>query len=244
MQILIIDDEQLAREELRRMLENEPDVEIVGECANAIEGMAAINRLNPEVVFLDIQMPRISGLEMLSMLDSERLPRVVFLTAHHEYAFLAFEQHAFDYLLKPLDPRRLEITLQRLRLDSSPNPNLALMVGTLVQIPCPGFQRITLVRVADVEYVVSKGTGIHVIDRNGVEHFTELSLRILENKTNFLRSHRQYLVNPDCISEILFQENGSAEIVTAGGRKIPISRRFLGALKERLGIGVITRRGG
>lgn len=236
MQVLIIDDEQFAREELRRMLESEPDIEIVGECANAIEGMAAINRLAPEVVFLDIQMPRVSGLEMLSMLDTEKMPRVVFLTAHHEYALQAFEQHAFDYLLKPLDPRRLEITLQRLRLDRSPNPNIALVAGPLVQIPCPGFQRVTLVKVTDVEYVVSKGTGIYVVDRDGVEHFTELCLRILEDKTNFVRSHRQFLVNPECIREICFQENGGAEIVTAGGRKIPVSRRFLAALKERLGI--------
>lgn len=218
------------------MLESEPDIEIVGECANAIEGMAAINRLAPEVVFLDIQMPRVSGLEMLSMLDTEKMPRVVFLTAHHEYALQAFEQHAFDYLLKPLDPRRLEITLQRLRLDRSPNPNIALVAGPLVQIPCPGFQRVTLVKVTDVEYVVSKGTGIYVVDRDGVEHFTELCLRILEDKTNFVRSHRQFLVNPECIREICFQENGGAEIVTAGGRKIPVSRRFLAALKERLGI--------
>ncbi|HZX32956.1 MAG TPA: two-component system response regulator BtsR [Rhodocyclaceae bacterium] len=236
MRILIIDDEQLAREELRRMLEREPDADIVGECANAIEGMAAINRLAPEVVFLDIQMPSVSGLEMLSMLDAERMPRVVFLTAHHEYAMQAFEEHAFDYLLKPLDPRRLEVTLQRLRLDRSPNPGLAQMAGPLVQIPCPGFQRVALVKVADVEYVVSKGTGIYVVDREGVERFTELCLRVLEDKTHFLRSHRQFLVNPDCIKEICFQENGSAEIVTGGGRKIPVSRRFLAGLKERLGI--------
>ena len=91
MKVLIIDDEMPAREEITRLLGKEPDIEILGECTNAIEGISAINRLNPEVIFLDIQMPRISGLEMLSMLDPEKMPRVVFLTAFNEYALQAFD---------------------------------------------------------------------------------------------------------------------------------------------------------
>ncbi|MCK7501566.1 MAG: response regulator [Comamonadaceae bacterium] len=120
MNALIVDDETPAREEAARLLAAAPDITIVGQCANAIEALAAINRLHPDVVFLDIHMPQISGLELLGMLDPEEMPRIVFLTAYDEYALRAFEQNAFDYLLKPIDPARLELTLQRLRRDRRP----------------------------------------------------------------------------------------------------------------------------
>ena len=113
MTALIVDDEAPSRDELRALLSTAPDVEIVGECANAIEGLAAIHRLKPDVVFLDIQMPRISGLEMVSMLDPEQIPAIVFVTAYDEFALKAFEENAFDYLLKPIEPARLEKTLHR-----------------------------------------------------------------------------------------------------------------------------------
>ena len=93
---LIIDDEAPSREELRALLSAEPDVEVLGECANAIEGLAAIHRLRPQVVFLDIQMPRLSGLEMAGLIDPAALPHIVFVTAHDEHALKAFEEHATD----------------------------------------------------------------------------------------------------------------------------------------------------
>lgn len=239
MTVLIVDDEPLAREELRRLLDGAPDVEVVGECANAIEAIGAINRRTPQVVFLDIQMPRVSGLEMLGMLDPERMPRIVFLTAHDEYALRAFEEHAFDYLLKPADPARLEKTLTRLRRDRAPQPVGALeqAAGPLRRIPCSGHNRILLMKLEDVESVVSKATGVFVVGADGVEHFTELTLNTVQEKTPMVRCHRQCLVNPDRIREIRLIDNGLAEILTHGGQTIPVSRRFLGPLKERLGIG-------
>lgn len=236
MDILIIDDEQPARDEIVRMLEKEDDIKIVGQCGNAIEGISAINRLHPEVVFLDIQMPRISGLEMLSMLDPEKMPRIVFLTAFSEYALQAFDQNAFDYLLKPIDPARLDITLKRLRRDRTPNTTLFNSAAPLKQIPCPGPQRVLLIKVDDIEYVTSKSTGVYVTTTQGSEHFTELTLRTLEEKTPFLRCHRQYLVNPDQIQEMSFQEGGVVEIITRTHHRLPVSRRLLSELKEKLGI--------
>jgi two-component system LytT family response regulator len=236
MNVLIIDDELLAREEIARQLSLEPDVTIVGQCSNAIEGISAINRLNPEVVFLDIQMPRISGLEMLSMLDPDRMPRIVFLTAFNEYALQAFDQNAFDYLLKPLDPARLELTLKRLRQDRTPSPVLFNAAAPLKQIPCPGHHRVLLIKIDDIEYATSKTTGVYVTTHQGAEHFTELTLRTLEEKTPFLRCHRQYLVNPDHIKEISFLEAGTVEIITRNNHRIPVSRRLLGELKEKLGL--------
>lgn len=117
--VLIVDDEPLARENLRVFLQEQSDIEIVGECSNAVEGIGAVHKLRPDVLFLDIQMPRISGLEMVGMLDPEHRPYIVFLTAFDEYAIKAFEEHAFDYLLKPIDEARLEKTLARLRQERS-----------------------------------------------------------------------------------------------------------------------------
>ena len=152
MNILIVDDEPLAREELRLLLEPAEDITVIGECANAIEAIAAIHRLKPDVVFLDIQMPRISGLEMLSMLDPEHMPHIVFLTAFDEYAVKAFEEHAFDYLLKPTDPERISKTLTRLRKQRGTAQPLALIETSqqLGYIPCSGVNRILLLKLPEI----------------------------------------------------------------------------------------------
>ena len=110
--VLIVDDEPLARENLRVFLQEQSDIEIVGECSNAVEGIGAVHKLRPDVLFLDIQMPRISGLEMVGMLDPEHRPYIVFLTAFDEYAIKAFEEHAFDYLLKPINYTLLQEALK------------------------------------------------------------------------------------------------------------------------------------
>lgn len=238
MKILIVDDEPLARGDLRRALDGIADVEVVGEAANAVEAIGAINRLSPDVVFLDIQMPRISGLEMVGMLDLEHMPRIVFLTAHDDYAVRAFEENAFDYLLKPLDPVRLDKTLCRLRRDRAPQDMTPLKSpDPLRHIPCTGLNRILLLKMEEVEGIASRPGGVFVLAADGRELFTELSLHTVQERTTLVRCHRQFLVNPDRIREIRLLGDGLAEIDTTGGQVIPVSRRFLGPLKERLGIG-------
>ena len=106
---LIVDDEPYAREELAELLASDPDIEILGMAGNAIEALGLIQQLKPDVVFLDIQMPKLSGMELVAMLDP--LPRIVFVTAFDDYAIQAFEENAFDYLLKPVEPARLAKTL-------------------------------------------------------------------------------------------------------------------------------------
>jgi len=237
MKVLIIDDEALARDELKSVLAAHSDIEIVGECANAIEGIAAINRLSPNVIFLDIQMPQVSGLEMVSMIDPEKMPQIVFLTAYEEYALRAFEENAFDYLLKPIDEERLQKTLDRLRKAKAMQQSQLLeSMPPLRHIPCTGLNRIRLMKIEDVEAIFSRPGGIYVIGDDGVEHFTELTLRTLEERTRLIRCHRQYMINPEHIQDIALAENGAANILTLGGRSIPVSRRFLGPLKEQLGI--------
>ena len=175
--------------------------------------------------------------QLLSMLDPERMPHIVFLTAHDEYALQAFEENAFDYLLKPVDPARLEKTLHRLRRDRSPQNMTVLQdANHLKQIPCSGLNRVYLMKFDEIEYVSSKQSGVYVVGANGQERFTELTLRTLEEKTPLIRCHRQYLINPDRIKEIQFTDNGLAEITTTAGLSVPVSRRFLSPLKDRLGM--------
>lgn len=233
---LLVDDEPLARDELRQLLQAAGGLDIVGECGNAVEAIAFIHRRKPDVVFLDIQMPRISGLEMLAMLDPESMPQVVFVTAYDAYALQAFEEHACDYLLKPVDPARLAKTLVRLRQRAAPPPAAVCGLAPLSLIPCQGVNRIVLCRLEEVAYVCSRLSGVYVVDAAGVERFTELTLRTLEERTDLFRCHRQYLVRLSAIREILFGDNGVATVCTLDGHSLPVSRRYLKPLKDALGI--------
>lgn len=239
---IVIDDELFAREELIELIQqqSEASIEVIDQAGNAIEGLKKINTLKPDVVFLDIQMPQVSGTELLSMLDPDNMPYVVFVTAYDEYAIQAFEDNAFDYLLKPVDPQRLEKTIRRISKQQSKNqppPDLSPVTPDLLkQIPCIGLNRIVIIPVQDVECVFSDISGVHIRSA-GQTATTQLSLKNLEQKTDLLRCHRQYLVNTNAIKEIKLLEHGLAEITTLGGHEIPVSRRYLKLLKEKLGIG-------
>lgn len=238
LRVLIVDDEPLAREMLRSLLQEERDIEVVGECGNAIEGISAVHKLRPDVLFLDIQMPRISGLEMVGMLDPGNRPYVVFLTAFDEYAVQAFEEHAFDYLLKPIETQRLSKTLNRLRQDRGVQ-DVSLLAENqqpLKFIPCTGHSRIWLLQMAEVAFVSSRMSGVYVTSHEGKEGFTELTLRTLESRTPLVRCHRQYLVNMAFLKEIRLEDNGQAELLLRDGLTVPVSRRYLKNLKEALGL--------
>jgi two-component system LytT family response regulator len=180
-------------------------------------------------------MPAVSGFELLAMLDPETLPRVVFVTAHDEFAVKAFEQNAADYLLKPLEKGRLARTIDRLsRSAGGPSPG-ALAPRAIARIPCQGARSIKLLDVAEVEAVRSSEAGVYVVTAAG-EHFTELTLRVLEERTGLFRCHKQHLVNADRVAEILLGDEEGAAVRTRSGRTVPVSRRFLAALKQRLGL--------
>lgn len=234
--VMIVDDEPLARAELRELLAEQAQLHIVAECANAVEAISTINQHQPDIVFLDIQMPRISGLEMVSMLDKNRMPHIVFVTAFDDYALQAFEEQAFDYLLKPIDPARLQKTLQRLYQASAPQP-LVLPEPTppLRQIPCQGHQRIFFLHLEEVEFAHTDLSGVQVVAHQQ-SGYTPLSLKVLEEKTPLLRCHRQYLVNPEQICELQFTDAAQVDIVTRSGHKVPVSRRYLRAVKDYLNI--------
>jgi len=231
---LVVDDEVHAREELAALLRETGAIAVVGLCANAVEAIPALRRERPDVLFLDVQMPAVSGFELLAMLDPDETPRVVFVTAHDEFAVRAFEENATDYLLKPVERERLARTVERLQRPPAP---LAPAPAALAirRIPCQGARSIRLIDLAEVESVRSSEAGVYVITAAG-EHFTELTLRVLEERAGLVRCHKQHLVNVERVEEILLGDDEGATLRTRSGRTVPVSRRFLPVLKERLGV--------
>ncbi len=234
---LIIDDEQFAREELTELLAETGQITLIGDASNAIMGLKKINELKPDVVFLDIQMPQVTGIELLGMLDPDTMPYVVFVTAYDQYAIQAFEDNAFDYLLKPVDPYRLTKTVKRFNkaMGQSRQPLSAITPERLDQIPCIGHNRIVIIATETVECAYSDISGVQVRASDQTAS-TQLTLKTLEDKTPLVRCHRQYLINIKAINEIKLLENGLAEIITKTGFEIPVSRRYLKVLKETLGL--------
>ncbi|MFB3916639.1 MAG: two-component system response regulator BtsR [Terriglobales bacterium] len=232
---LIIDDELHAREELAALLAETGEFEVVRSCSNAVEALREIRAEAPDVLFLDIHMPAVSGFELLSMIDPEIMPHVVFVTAYDAYAVKAFEENALDYLVKPVEKHRLAKTVRKLKESDGKGNHPVYATPEIRNIPCVMTNRIKLIGISEVEYVRSDMAGVYVVCPKG-QFFTELTLKVLENKTNLLRAHKQYLVNLDQVDEILVHDNLLAEIKMKSGATVPVSRRFFKKLKERLGI--------
>ncbi|GAD00579.1 two-component system response regulator BtsR [Agarivorans albus] len=247
MRAIIVDDEPLAREELQEMLQSYPEIEVVAQFGNAIECLKHLKQLQAEVLFLDIEMPQISGLELANMIDSDNAPAIVFVTAYDQFALDAFEQNAVDYLLKPIDSERLCKSIKRLKerlpsikqteADAAVNHSYQTMLKEqqLRLIPCYYQQRVKLIRLEDIEHASSDISGVHVATENGTYH-TQLTLKVLEDKSPLLRCHRQHLVNVEAISEISLEDNGGAVLFTKSGAQLPVSRRYFKAIKEHFGL--------
>jgi two-component system LytT family response regulator len=232
---VIVDDEPLACDELEALLREAGPLEIVGKCLNAVEALPLVRRERPDVLFLDVQMPGVSGLELLGMIDDEDRPRhVVFVTAHEEFAVQAFEKSATDYLLKPVQRDRLARTMERLRA-GGPAGAVALALPAIRRVPCLTAKAIKLVPVAEIEYVKSSEAGVYAVTAHG-EFFTELTLEVLEARAGLLRCHRQYLVNAEQIDEISLAENSLGVLRTRSGASVPVSRRHLAGIRAALGV--------
>lgn len=233
---VIVDDEPYARQELKHQLEGFDCFEIIEECQNAVEGVRAVNQHTPDILFLDIQMPGLSGFDMLSMLEEATIPLVVFVTAYDEYAIKAFEENTLDYLLKPIEPKRLGQTVSRIRqaMNQESRPHYGI-IQPLKKIPCSLNNVIKLIDMSCVDYIVSDITGVHVVSGDS-SLLTDLTLKALEERTGLFRCHRQYMVNPDRILEIRLLEGGGAEVLTVGGSQVPVSRRLLKNLKQLVGV--------
>ena len=233
MRALIVDDEIYARQEMEAMLNETGEFLVAGKCANALEAIRAINKERPDVLFLDVQMPVINGFELLGMIDESLMPAVVFVTAYDEYALKAFEENALDYLLKPVEKGRLLKTVEKLKRRVTEWRQTGFYRSGHQEDPLHPLRQDQAHQYGGRRVCPLRRGGVYVICPNG-EFYTELTLQILENKTNLLRCHKQFLINIDLVDEILLRENMVAEIKTKSGRVVPVSRRYLRMLRERL----------
>jgi two-component system LytT family response regulator len=248
---LIVDDEPLGRDLVRHMLAAHADFHVVGECGDGEKALAAIKRHTPQVVFLDIKMPRLDGMSLLDRLPASVRPLVVFITAHDRYAIQAFAENAFDYLLKPFDQARFDQTIARVRqrlrqLDAARlGQSVRSMLGgnemkpALDRIVVRETGRVFFVEVADIGWLEAEGNyvALHVVD--GKTHLVHETLSNLEARldaSRFVRIHRSTVVRVDRIKELLPHFNGEYVVVLKDGTRLKLSRSFLDTARVALGL--------
>jgi len=223
MRVIIVDDEPPARREMRRLLVEFPWIEIIGEAASAAEAETLIEESRPELMFLDIQMPGASGFDLLSRL--EHVPQVVFTTAHDEHAVQAFEVNALDYLLKPIDPRRLAATLDRVQ--SAAAMPAAKARSVLEQLFVRDGSRCWFVPLRDVQLLTSEGNCVR-LSWGKIKPLLGRSLAAVEQRLDpaqFFRANRRQIINLKFIESIEAGVNGRLHAQLRDGPEIEISRR-------------------
>jgi two-component system LytT family response regulator len=244
MKVIIIDDERLAREELKSLLSQFSFIEIVDEAKNPEEGIAKIKEHQPDLIFLDIQMPGMNGFDMLKKLDE--IPKVVFVTAYDEFALKAFEVKALDYLLKPVDPERLKETIQKVQL---PEEEFATILNPLPaqkekvlqagdKIFIKDGEKCWFIDIAEVRMFESDGNYVKVY----FDRFRPLILRSLNSLEDrldpklFFRANRKFIINLNWISGIENWFNGGLQVSLKDGEKVEISRRQAIRFKELMSL--------
>jgi len=242
MKAIIIDDERLARTELKRLLQDYPEVEVVDEAANAEEGVSKIESQQPDLIFLDIQMPGKTGFDMLSQL--EKTPQVIFTTAYDEFALKAFEVNALDYLLKPIEPKRLADAIQKLNGNDikEPRTEIAGTNNSLLtendQVFVKDGERCWFVKLNDIRLFESVGNYAKVFFGPNKPLILK-SLNALEERLDektFFRANRKHIVNLRMIDKIEPYFNGGLLLELKGGEKIEVSRRQTVKFKEMMSL--------
>ena len=241
---IIIDDERLARNELRKLLQEFSEIEVIDEAANADEGLEKIEQHSPDLIFLDIQMPGKTGFELLEQID--RAPRVIFTTAYDEYALKAFEVNALDYLLKPIEPKRLSDAIQKLYNEESretitSNGSLLPRTGLLTendQVFVKDGERCWFVKLNEIRLFESVGNYAKVFFANNKPLILK-SLNALEDRLDdkvFFRANRKHIINMRWIEKIEPYFNGGLLLELKGGEKIEVSRRQTVKFKEMMSL--------
>lgn len=251
MKVIIIDDEPLARSVVKEYLQKFPQLELVQECNNGLEGLKAIQDHNPDLIFLDIQMPKINGFEMLELLDQP--PAVIFTTAFDEYAIKAFEAHAIDYLLKPFNQDRFNKAVQKFlpgtgAIDPKDLPSEKAtqeLLETASKSPAQSQRivvkngsKIKIIPAQDVFYLEAADDYVKIHTKEGyflknktMAHFEEIL-----DPQHFVRSHRSYIINIQQITRIDPYEKDSHVAILRSGVKVPVSRNGYGKLRQVLGL--------
>ena len=250
---LVVDDEMLARERLLTLLQQEVDVEVVGECSDGGQAVAAIQEQSPDLVFLDVQMPGCDGFEVLKNISPERMPTVIFVTAYDEYALRAFEVHALDYLLKPFGKERFQQTLRHAReavegrRAGDLGRRLLAMVHDVKPEP-PRVERLVVksggrvffLRTDEIDWIEAAGNYVR-LHLGHESHLFRETMNRMETRldgSRFARIHRSRIVNTERIKELQPWFNGDHVIILRDGTRLTLSRLYKDKLEQRLGKGV------
>jgi two-component system LytT family response regulator len=243
---LIVDDERAARNSLRRGLEADPRVEVVGEAEDGPSAVALIEKKSPQLVFLDIQMPVMSGFDVLRLLEPERTPAVVFVTAHDEHAIAAFEVSAVDYLLKPVHDDRLREAIDKavVRIAGPWSSTIQEVLGNLPtadyvrRLPVHARNRIRLLDVDRISHIISEDRIIRIYDDDGHRYWTNETLDQLQRRLDpgqFFRIHRSSLVNMRSEFEIEPWEDGRLRLHLKGDKTLTVARERAKRFREETG---------
>ena len=244
LRVAIVDDEEPARAILREYLQQEPGVEIVAECSNGFEAVQAVTNLKPDVLLLDVQMPKLDGFEVLELI--ERDVAVVFVTAYDQYALKAFDVHAVDYLLKPFNPERLTQALERVRVRltrgySPPSEPLSERLrpprGPATRVLIRDGANVHIVPVAKIDYAEAQDdyVSIHAERRAYLKEQTMGQLEAALDPAHFVRIHRSYLLNIDRLARVEVTDTDSRVAILRDDTRLPISRSGYARLSALLG---------
>lgn len=241
---LIIDDEKLARDLLREFLESFPDIEIIGECAKGNEAVEKIDKLKPDLVFLDVQMPGMTGFDVLEEIDHE--PYVIFTTAYDQYAIKAFEKNAVDYLLKPLDEERFRVAVNRaLKQKELEQSNIGDLLESLRGERKTSYDSHIFVQKSEKLYnlpveeiVYLEASGDYTIISTKADQFVSSSgigkLDEIMNPDTFIRVHRSTIINLNFLKEIERHFNGGMVVKMQNGKSFPVSRTYAKAIRKKV----------
>ncbi|MGD0365893.1 MAG: response regulator [Acidobacteriaceae bacterium] len=231
-QVVLADDEVLARQKLRIFLRDEPDCEVVGECATAVETIELVRAARPDAVFLDIRLPDMDGFDVIDALSSHKeltMPRIVFTTAYDRYALRAFEVHAVDYLLKPFTPERLRSAFERIRQHANgSSANEAEDGGYTTRIVFKSKGRILFLPVSEIRWIAAEENYVR-ISTSDETHLLRETMAHLEERLDprvFLRVHRSSIVNLQFVKEVRMDAEGEAAVMLVNGQKVSMSRSY------------------
>lgn len=240
---IIVEDELLARNLLKSFLEDNENIELIAECENGFEGVKMVNELKPDLIFLDIQMPKITGFEMLELLDHK--PEIIFSTAYDQYALKAFDYNAADYLLKPYSKERLKEAVDKVAERITSGNRKTDLANRLNEYPRDEFldrivvkdrHKINIIPVDQIRYIESMDDYVMIYTKEG-RHIKQKTMKYLEDSLNpqeFVRIHRSYIVKVTEIKEIQQYEKESYLVIMADKTKLKVSKSGYKRLKEVL----------
>ena len=240
---IIIDDEELARSIIKEFLSSHPEIEVLAECRDAHEALTAITKYQPDLIFLDIQMPEINGFELLEMLD--QIPQIIFSTAYDQYAIKAFEVNAVDYLLKPYDAERFDLAIKRVRQniqsETDKNETMTRLLQSVQQpekylnrLLIKQSGRIIIISISEINLIKAMDNYAE-IHTSKDSYLIQQSLNHLESRLNpdqFVRVHRSYITNIDAIKDIVAWSSGRYKLFLKDGKEISLSRSGYQKLKR------------